>query len=354
MQENRTATPHVSPNDHPIRRKVVLAYRTTREAGGSHDDAMGHAMAAYFDTIGRIDPFDILNLPNFVPRLGRVRVRKTLRFFEAAIDRLIASRQRKPARRGARTDILGLLLDALDPATGKAMTPAEVRSNILTFIAAGHETTANALTWSLFLLSQSADWRDLVRSETNRELAGPIETLSDRLLVTRAVIEEAIRLYPPIAAISRVALGPDLLAGQAVRPGSMVVVAPYVLHRHRRLWDAPDAFDPCRFLGDERRKIDRFKYLPFGGGARSCIGSAFALQEATLVLATIVHEFDFRLAADHDVWPLLRVTLRPAGGLPMFVSSRQLKGPSLQPRMPASAAAVEDSHNLDAVMHRPQ
>jgi cytochrome P450 len=102
-----------------------------------------------------------------------------------------------------------------------------------------------------------------------------------------------------------------------------VVIAPYVLHRHRQLWNAPDAFDPRRFLGHERKKIDRFKYLPFGAGARTCIGSAFALQEATLVLATIVHEFNFHPVPHHNVWPCLRVTLRPAGGLPMMVSARQ-------------------------------
>jgi len=124
-------------------------------------------------------------------------------------------------------------------------------------------------------------------------------------------------------AISRVALGPDVLAGFTVRPGTIVVIAPYVLHRHRQLWDCPDAFDPQRFLGEQRKKIDRFKYLPFGAGARTCIGSAFALQEATLVLAAIVHEFNLRPVPDHDVWPCLRVTLRPAGGLPMMVSWRR-------------------------------
>src|SRR5262249_35903995 len=233
------------------------------------------AMAAYFDTIGRIDPLDILNVPRFVPRMSRFHVRKTLRFFEGAIDRLIASRRQHRAQGGARTDILGLLLDALDPSTGKVMTPAEVRSNILTFIAAGHETTANSLTWSLFLLCHSPYWRERVRTEAREEFGGPISHLSERLVVTRAVIEEAIRLYPPIAAISRVALGPDVLAGCAVSPGTIVVIAPYVLHRHRQLWDCPDAFDPHRFLGEQRKKIDRFKYLPFGAGARTCIGSAF-------------------------------------------------------------------------------
>jgi len=283
------------------------------------------AMGAYFNTLGRIDPLDLLGVPAIVPRIGRWRVRSTLRFFDAAIDSIIASRRRRLAEYpgSAPKDILTLLLDALDPATGKRMTLAEVRSNILTFIAAGHETTANSLSWSLFLLSQSTQWRDRVQAEADREIGGPVEGLAERLVQTRAVIEEAIRLYPPIAAISRVAIGADELAGQTIRRGSLIVIAPYVLHRHRGLWDRPDAFDPGRFLGDMRKGINRFAYLPFGAGPRTCIGSAFALQEATLVLAAVMHHFSLRLAPEHVVWPILRVTLRPANGLPMTVHRRR-------------------------------
>jgi cytochrome P450 len=275
-----------------------------------------------------------------VPRLGRWRVRSTLRFFDAAIDSIIAIRRRRLAEcpGSAPKDILTLLLDALDPATGRRMTLAEVRSNILTFIAAGHETTANSLSWSLFLLSQSAQWRDRVQAEADREMDGPVEGLAERLVETRAVIEEAIRLYPPIAAISRVAIDTDVLAGETIRRGSLVVIAPYVLHRHRGLWDHPDAFDPARFLGEMRKGIDRFAYLPFGAGPRTCIGSAFALQEATLVLGAIMQRFNLRPMPGHVVWPILRVTLRPADGLPMMVRRRQSDTESM-PSAPPSLSA---------------
>jgi cytochrome P450 len=199
------------------------------------------------------------------------------------------------------------------------MTEAEVRSNILTFIAAGHETTGNCLSWWPFLLSQSVEWWEHVAAEARREIDVPMAGVGDRLVLTRAVVGESIRLYPPMAAISRMAIGPDELAGVAVRRGSIVVIAPYVLLRHRHLWRDPDYSDPGRFLGDARMRIDRFAYLPFGAGMRTCIGSAFALQEATLVLATIMRHFALALAPGHAVWPLLRVTLRPAGGLPMTV-----------------------------------
>jgi cytochrome P450 len=169
-----------------------------------------------------------------------------------------------------------------------------------------------------------------MEAEADREVMGPIQGIAERLPVTRAIIEEAIRLYPPIAAISRVALGCDDLNGELVKPGSLIVISPYVLHRHRLLWRDPNAFDPRRFLGAARRSIDRFAYLPFGAGPRICIGSAFALQEATIVLAMIVKYFTFQLRADHPVWPLLRVTLRPANGLPMTIRRRTSGCPTLR------------------------
>jgi cytochrome P450 len=292
---------------------------------GRDVDEIRNAMGVYFNTIGRISPLDILGAPGFVPRIGRLRVKSTLRFFESAIDQIIATRRRRLEERPSNgpEDILTLLLGALDPDTSAQMTAAEVRSNILTFIAAGHETTANALTWSLFLLSQSPEWRSRVEAECDSAIGGPIEGVLDRLVVTRAVVEEALRLYPPIAAISRVALNADELAGEPIGRGSLIVIAPYVLHRHRLLWNCPEHFDPARFLGNARKEMDRFAYIPFGAGPRTCIGATFAMQEATLVLATIIHHFRLELASGHAVWPVLRVTLRPAGGLPMIVKPRR-------------------------------
>ena len=211
-----------------------------------------------------------------------------LRLFESAIDTIVSTRRRRIAEDpgGVPRDILTLLLEARDPETGAGLSEVEVRANILTFIAAGHETTANSITWSLFLLSQSPEWRARVQAEADRELDGDIDGIAERLVETRAVIEEANRLYPPIAAISRAALGPDELAGEPIRRGTMVVIAPYVLHRHRALWADPDSFDPNRFLNGARERIDRFAYLPFGVGPRICIGATLAMQEASIVVAT--------------------------------------------------------------------
>jgi len=291
--------------------------------GGDPEDVRT-SMRTYFDTIGRIDPFDLLGLPDFVPRLSHRKVRPTLRFFDASVDSIIAARRRRLAEDPSSVprDILTLLLEAQDPETGQGMSEAEVRANVITFIAAGHETTANAITWSIFLLSHSPEWSERVAAEAEREIGRPAEDLSGRLAQTRAVVEEAIRLYPPLVAISRAAIEPDELAGRPINRGSMVVIAPYVLHRHRLLWQQPDFFDPGRFLGSARGRIDRFAYIPFGAGPRGCIGSAFALQEATIVLASIIRDFRLELAPGHTVWPVHRVTLRPRGGLPMRVRSR--------------------------------
>ena len=282
------------------------------------------AMKGYFETIGRIDPFDMLGVPDFVPRPARWKLRPMLRVFESAIDTIISTRRECIAADpgGAPRDILTFLLEAADPETGEGLSETEIRANILTFIAAGHETTANCIGWSLFLLSQSREWRERVQAESDREFDGDPGGLADRLVETRAVIDESNRLYPPITAIGRVAIGRDELAGEPIKPGTMIVIAPYVLHRHRALWEKPDKFDPNRFSGDARDTIDRFAYLPFGVGPRICIGAAFALQEASIVIATIMRNFTLEMVPGCTPWPIQKVTLRPEGGLPMIVRRR--------------------------------
>jgi cytochrome P450 len=322
----------------------VLERTVFSDGFGSDAESIRRAMATYFTGIGKISPLDVLGVPEFVPRLGRFRVRSTLKFFEAEVDRVISARRRALAEHPTRApnDLLTHLLRARDDESGERFTEAEVRSNILTFIAAGHETTANTLSWTTFLLSQSRAWRERVEAEVDRELERPVGGIVDRLVETRAVIEEAIRLYPPIAAISRVALACDELNGERVRSGSLIVISPYVLHRHRLLWDRPDAFDPQRFLGVARTGIDRYAYLPFGVGPRKCIGSTFALQEATIVLATIVKHFRFQLKPGHAVWPTLQVTLRPANGLPMILRKRASERARMHP------LARDATHNSKA------
>ncbi len=303
----------------------VLALTIFSDGIGGDFDEFRAAMNAYFGCIGRIGALDLMGVPDYVPRPGRKPLRRTMAYFEGVIDEIIAARQRRldtSATAAAPDDLLTLLLRALDPSTGRPMSLAEVRSNILTFLSAGHETTANTLAWSAFLLSQSPYWYRRVREEADAELAGDRVGLLERLVVTRAVVEEALRLYPPIAALSRAPEQADSIGDFDVKPRSLIVIAPYILHRHRQLWDRPEAFDPARFLAPAKAKIPRFAYLPFGAGPRTCIGSSFALQEATLVLATMAQRFDMQLLSDAQVWPLQKITLRPAHGLPMRITPR--------------------------------
>ena len=293
---------------------------------GQGPEHFREAVSRYFDTAGRIDPLDLLGFPDFIPRIGRIKSRPTLRFFRDSVDAIIEKRRQSLADPDYKAphDLLTLLLEATDPETGEGLDEEELRANIITFIGAGHETTANALTWSLYLLSQSPEWRARLESEADRELgAGGAETLAERLIETRAVIEEAMRLYPPAATLTREAIEPDMLAGRRIKKGMRVVVSPFVVHRHRLLWRDPDLFMPERFLGEAREKIDRFAYIPFGAGPRVCVGASFALQEAQIVLAHLMQAFRFEHVETHEIVPVQRVTLRPKNGMSMRILARE-------------------------------
>ena len=303
----------------------ILEHTLFTQGLGRDTSEFQSAVNRYFNTVGRLDPFDLLGLPAFLPRLGRLRGQATLEWFAGAVDDIIAARRKLIAEGGAvPRDILTLLLEAQDPETGRGMREEDLRSNIVTFIGAGHETTANALTWTFYLLSQAPDWRAEVEAEADAQLlAGPIEELADRMPVARAVLEESLRLYPPAAFLSRAAIADDVLGGKKISAGAVVTVSPFLLHRHKTLWERPDEFDPTRFLGANRERIDRFAYIPFGAGPRVCIGMGFALQEAIIVLAHLTRAFCFDLAPGHQVRPVQRITLRPQGGMPMLVTPRQ-------------------------------
>ena len=286
-------------------------------------------MSELVTALGALHPFDLLDAPEWLPRVGKRSPVKALKFFDAAVDDILAARRAHgappPAEQGSPRDLLTMLLDARDPQTGEGLSEVEVRANVVTFIGAGHETTANALTWSLFLLSQHPAWREEVEREVDDALGErPLDVEAiERLPRVRATLDEAMRLYPPAPSLSREALAADMLAGQKIHPGTLIVISPYVVHRHKLLWRDPDHFDPTRFMPGEREKIDRFAYLPFGAGARSCIGMPFALQEATIFLAAILRSYRLDLAPGHKVAPVQQVTLRPKGGMPMVLQHRR-------------------------------
>jgi cytochrome P450 len=297
-------------------------------AGGAAE--FGAALTRYFETQGRIDPLDVMGAPRWLPRLGRIRARPAIRFFETRVRDIIEQRRDRDAAMEAagegasrEPDLLSALLRARDPETGEGLSELEVGANIITFIGAGHETTANALTWTIYLLSTDPEVRATVEQEVDGvgpDLASAV--LEGRLPWTRAVLEESMRLYPPVATLTRAAVEPDVVAGTAVPKSSLVVISPYVLHRHALLWRDPAQFRPERFLPGAREEIPRFGYLPFGAGPRICIGQQFAMIEAVLVLASILRAFRLDHAGAEPPRPVQRITLRPRGGMPMRIVPR--------------------------------
>jgi cytochrome P450 len=286
-------------------------------------EAICAATTRYYATSSGIDPFDVIGLPDFVPRLTRLGVRRAARAFDEALNAAIAERRRGlAADPNAPRDMLGVMLAAKDPQTGEQMSEMEVKDNVMTFIFGGQETTSSTLTWAIYLLSQSSEWCERLVEEADNVIDGSGPQALDALVQTRAVIEETLRLYPPIVGITRTATRRTELAGHPIPRGTMLIISPYVLHRHRRLWRDPDLFDPARFLPGASKAVERYAYLPFGVGPRVCIGAAFALQEATLVLATIMRHFALDLVPGQSVWPVINFTVRPRDGLRMAVTRR--------------------------------
>ena len=262
----------------------------------------------------------MVGLPAWVWHPAKSTLRRTSRELRAATKRIIAARraaEREPGR-----DILGRLLAARDPETGAPMTDEQVTDNLLTFIAAGHETTAKALTWTLYLLSRSPSLQDRVREEV--EAVCGSGTIAARhiegLRITQRVLKESMRLYPPAPVMTRVTARDLDLGGHRLRAGTLIVIPIFAIHRHRQLWDDPDRFDPDRFLPEAESHHLRTQFMPFGFGPRTCIGMSFAMIEATVLLATFVRGVRIGWDGKHLPQPVSRVTLQPKGGMPLLLS----------------------------------
>jgi len=269
-----------------------------------------------------------VGLADFIPGLATLRLRArekrvagVFAELDAAVAQLIAEREAHP---GA-DDLLGRLLAARDSETGQGMTAREVRDQMVTIFVAGHETTAAAMAWIWYLLSQHPAEEAKLHAELDAVLQGRAPTAEDLpdLAYTRMVAEEAMRLYPPAPGTStRVALAADEICGMRIPKGAFVTVIPWVTHRHRSLWEHPERFEPERFSKAGQAGRPRFAYLPFGGGPRVCIGAGLALTEIILLLAVLAQRYRLALPAGHQVELKHQITLRPLGGLPMIISRR--------------------------------
>jgi cytochrome P450 len=258
-------------------------------------------------------------LPAWLPRPGMAASARAVTTLRSAVRSLLAAN-------GASTkdDLMQRLREARDPETGRAMGESQLVDNLLTFYLAGHETTARALTWTLYLLARSPEWTARLEDEVERVTRGaPLEAqhLAELALVQQ-VLKESMRLYPPVPMMTRQAAEDLELGGERLRAGASVVMPIYVIHRHARRWRDPDVFDPERFSPQNEAKLERYQYMPFGAGPRICIGMSFAMLEATAILATLVRHARFAPVAGHEPYPVAGVTLFPRGGMPLRVTVR--------------------------------
>ncbi|MBL4751738.1 MAG: cytochrome P450 [Amylibacter sp.] len=296
----------------------VISNVTFSGSGTMDSDAVHHAIDRYIDQTARISLFDIIGVPTWVPRPSRMFQPNALKQMKRIADQSIENRKKHGAK--PVPDLLDLLLEGEDPETKRQMNMAELRDNLLTFIVAGHETTALTLSWALYLCAFDPEVQDKLRKEAGSVLQGRVATAQDcdALPYTEQVIKEALRMYPPAAFVSRTAQAADELCGRQIRRKDTVMLPIYALHRHHDLWENPDQFDPERFADGHRP--ERYSYLPFGDGPRICIGAQFATIEAKIILATLISRFKFERLKGRDPRPVMVLTLRPEGGVPLKVT----------------------------------
>jgi cytochrome P450 len=251
-----------------------------------------------------------------VPAL--IRVKRAVRELDEIVNRIIRQRRASGADTG---DLLSMLMAARDE-DGSGMTDRQLHDEILTFLLAGHETTAVSLSWTWYLLSAHPEIERKLRAELSQVLGGRTPQLEDlpRLPYADKVVKESMRLYPPAWSLARSTLKEMELGGYPLPVGSNVVMSPWIMHRDPRFFEHPEQFNPDRWAGDATQHLPKFAYFPFGGGPRLCIGASFAMMEANLLLAVVAQRFQLRLVPGHPVAAMPSITLRPRHGMRMSLS----------------------------------
>jgi cytochrome P450 len=265
--------------------------------------------------------FNPLPFIDKLPTATNRRFKHSLALLNEVMYGLINARRNSGDNPG---DLLSMLLQARDEETGEGMSDEQIRDEVLTIFFAGHETTASTLSWTWYLLSQYPEVEARMVAELADVLGGRMPTFEDfpRLVYTRRVVDEVLRLYPPAWMFARTVLEDDEVCGYHVPAGSMLMLSPYVTHRNPAYWDAPETFDPDRFLPERVAERPKYAYFPFGGGPRLCIGRDFALMEAVLVIAVIAQQYQLRLAPGREVHAQPIATLRPRPGVFVNISRR--------------------------------
>ncbi len=266
---------------------------------------------------GMPHPLDLMAAPEWLPRLGRGEALKIIAELRDQVNALLSARRARPKETGT-DDFLSLLMNA-GADEGVPLSDTEIVDNLITFLAAGHETTARTLTWTFYLLSKSPEAFSRAGAEVDAAALATVDPAdwSVRLPFVTAVIKESMRLYPAAAMFSRLAVAPDRLGDVDIAAGTEIVTSPWVLHRHSKLWDRPWVFDPDRFMGEAANKIPRHAYMPFGAGPRICIGASFSMQEMVIVLAEFLARVRWEHVGAEEPQPIMRITVQPSTDVPM-------------------------------------
>ena len=293
-----------------------------RALGAEQSREVVQGFSAFQKAVSSIDVLSLIGLPDWLPRPRRLAVYRSARRIHRVIDKIIAGYRDRPNHEDV--SVVGRLIEACDPHTGEQLDITAIRNEAVVIFMAGHETTANTLAFAWYLLSQAPGVEARLHEEIETVLGRRSPTLVDvpRLPYARAVIQETLRLYPPIPILAREAMEDEMIAGRDVPRGSIVAVVPWLLHRNGKLWDKPDHFLPERFLDQSNAAPDRWRYVPFSVGPRVCAGMAFGLTEAILCVVTLAQRFALKLHDGHRMEPICRVSLRPGDTLPMTLHLR--------------------------------
>lgn len=309
----------VQPIDRDMTRVTfdVISASLLPSADATVAPAVEHATARFQRSGAWAQLYAIANVPRWMPQPGRASMAIAVRVLRSSVHAML--RERRSG--GSKDDLMHRLIEARDPETGRSMNDVQLVDNLLTFYLAGHETTAKALTWTLFLLARFPDWAAKLEAEIAAVTGGAPVAAGHiaQLVLTQQVLKESMRLYPPVPLMTRQAVADTRLGEHLVKKGTSLVMPIYAMHRHRARWEEADRFEPERFSPGNEGRIPRYQYMPFGAGPRICIGMAFAMIEATVILATLLQRARFENIAGHEPEPMARVTLMPKGGMPLRV-----------------------------------
>jgi cytochrome P450 len=291
-------------------------------SGREHFDGatFARAITEYFRTAGRASLLDFLGVPQWLPRPGTLLAARSVAVMHDMVATAIGARRQKEA--GSKDDLLDHMLAAADPETGHRMSREELIHNMQFFIVAGHETTALAIAWAIYLLANSPSHQERARNEARAQLAGRAAGADDLAAMPfiQWVLEEAMRLYPPVGLLARTVVAEDELCGRKMAPGDILFLPIWALHRHEMWWRQPERFVPERFDPASGEKRDKYQYLPFGAGPRVCVGANFAMMQAGIILSTLIQRFRFRPALPQPQ-PVMSMTVRPEPGV--FVTAEE-------------------------------